>query len=43
MVSNEDYLETKIKLEEQGTDFIRLSDCCRGEDKSLTWIYSVKS
>lgn len=33
VVSNEDYLETKIKLEEQGTDFIRLSDCCRGEDK----------
>lgn len=33
VVSEEDYIETKIKLDEQGADFIRLSDCCRGEDK----------
>ena len=33
VVDEDDYRETKIKLDEQGSDFIRLSDCCRGEDK----------
>lgn len=33
VVNEDDYLEKKIKLNEQGSDFIRLSDCCRGEDK----------
>ena len=27
------YIETKLTLEEQGVDFIRLSSCCHGEDK----------
>lgn len=33
VVNDEEYILTKIKLEEFGTDFIRLSDCCRGQDK----------
>ena len=33
VVDEGEYLEIKITLEEQGSDFIRLSSCCRGEDK----------
>lgn len=33
VASDEEYKELKIKLEEHGADFIRLSDCCRDMDK----------
>jgi len=33
VVGDEEYGRIKVKLEEQGADFIRLSDCCRGIDK----------
>lgn len=32
-VNDDEYLEVKIKLEELGSDFIKLSDCCHGQDK----------
>lgn len=33
VVNDEEYLEIKIELEELGSDFIKLSDCCRSQDK----------
>lgn len=33
VASDEEYKELKIKLEEHGVDFLRLSDCCRDMDK----------
>lgn len=33
IVGDEEYKRIKDKLEEQGADYIRLSDCCRGIDK----------
>lgn len=33
VVGDDEYKELKINLEELGTDFIRLSDCCRSQDK----------
>lgn len=33
VASADEYMELKIKLEEFGADIIRLSDCCRDEDK----------
>ena len=32
-VGSDEYKELKMNLEELGTDFIRVSDCCRGQDK----------
>lgn len=33
VVNDDEYLELIIKLEELGSDFIKLSDCCHGQDK----------
>ena len=43
VASDEEYKELKIKLEEHGADFIRLSDCCRDMDKSQILICSGTS